>query len=206
MRPIQPPRGLAHPCLSNKMRPRASSESQQTTCGEKRMRMMKLALATGFALVIGSGSAYAITVKKRIEAPGLPAEVWGMAGGFCAIKTWHPAVAECAETKDGDVTFRMLTLKDGGKIKEKLTGTEDLAYTYEIVESPLPIKNYKSKLWLEVDDEPDRSVIYWQSDFDAAAGTSDDEAEKIIKGILGDGVKGIKAKALAAYDAREAAA
>ena len=63
-------------------------------------------------------------------------------------------------------TVRTLTLQDGGKIKEKLTGTEDLAYTYEIVEGPLPIKNYKSKIWLEVDDEPDRSVIYWQSDFD----------------------------------------
>ena len=75
-------------------------------------------------------------------------------------------MAKCEETKEGDVTFRTLTLKDGGKIKEKLTGTEDLAYTYEIVESPLPVKNYKSKLWLEVDDEPNRSVIYWQSDFD----------------------------------------
>ena len=169
------------------------------------MRIMKLALAVAVALVIGSGSAYAITVKKRIEAPGLPAEVWEMAGGFCAIKTWHPAVAECAETKDGDVTFRMLTLKDGGKIKEKLTGTEDLAYSYEIVESPLPIKDYKSKLWVEEDDEPDRIVIYWQSDFDAADGTSDEEAEKIIKGILGDGVKGIKKQALAAQDAKEGA-
>ncbi len=105
------------------------------------MRMMKLALATGFALLIGSGSAYAITVKKRIEAPGLPAEVWAVAGEtFCTIKEWHPAVAECAETKDGDVVFRTLTLKDGAKIKEKLTGTEDLSYSYEIVESPLPVK------------------------------------------------------------------
>jgi len=32
------------------------------------MRILKLALATGFALLIASGSAYAITVKKRIEA------------------------------------------------------------------------------------------------------------------------------------------
>jgi hypothetical protein len=161
--------------------------------------MMKLALATGLALVIGSGSAYAITVKKRIEAPGLPPEIWEVVGGFCAIKSWHPAVAECEETKEGDVTFRTLTLKDGGKIKEKLTGTEDLAYSYEIVESPLPVKNYKSKLWLEVDDEPDRSVIYWQSDFDAN-GASDDDAKKTITGILGDGVKGIKKTAIEAWD------
>lgn len=163
------------------------------------MHMMKLALITTTALFIGSASAHAITVKKRIEAPGLPPEVWAVAGGFCQIKDWHPAVASCEEAKEGDVTFRTLTLKDGGKIKEKLTGTEDLAYTYEIVESPLPVKNYKSKLWVEVDDEPDRTIIYWQSDFDAN-GASDEEAKKKIFGILGDGVKGIKKASIAAWD------
>ena len=163
------------------------------------MRIMKFALATVFALVIASGSAYAITVKKRIEAPGLPAEVWAVAGGFCQIKDWHPAVAECVEAKEGDVVFRTLTLKDGAKIKEKLTGKDDLSYSYEIVESPLPVKNYKSKLWVETDDEPDRTVIYWQSDFDAN-GKPDDEAKKIITGILGDGVKGIKKVSIAAWD------
>jgi hypothetical protein len=163
--------------------------------------MMKLALATGIAVVIGSGAAYAVTVKKRIEAPGLPPEVWVVAGEtFCTIKDWHPAVAACEETKDGDVTFRTLTLQDGGKIKEKLTGTEDLAYTYEIVEGPLPVTNYSSKLWVEEDDEPDRTVIYWQSEFEPAEGTSEDDAKKIITGILGDGVKGIKKNALAAWD------
>jgi hypothetical protein len=164
------------------------------------MRILKLALATGFALLIASGSAYAITVKKRIEAPGLPPEVWAVTGTtFCQIKDWHPAVASCEESKEGDVVFRTLTLKDGGKVKEKLTGKDDLSYTYEIVESPLPVKNYKSKLWVEVDDEPDRTIIYWQSDFDAN-GKPDDEAKKIVTGILGDGVKGIKKTAIAAWD------
>jgi hypothetical protein len=166
------------------------------------MRMMKLALVTGLAVVISSGAAHAITVKKRTEGPGLPPDIWAVVGEFCAIEKWHPAVAKCEESKEGDVTFRTLTLKDGGKIKEKLTGTEATAYTYEIVESPLPVKNYKSKLWLEVDDEPDRSVIYWQSDFDAADGKTDEEAQKILSGILKDGVKGIKAQAIAAYDAK----
>jgi hypothetical protein len=100
------------------------------------MRMMKLALATSAAIVIGATSAHAITVKKRTEAPGLPPEIWEIAGEFCAIKNWHPAVAECEETKEGDATFRTLTLKDGGKIKEKLTGSDDLSYSYVITGSP----------------------------------------------------------------------
>jgi Polyketide cyclase / dehydrase and lipid transport len=166
------------------------------------MRMMKLALATSAAIVIGATSAHAITVKKRIEAPGTPPEIWEVVGDFCAIKNWHPAVAECEETKEGDATFRTLTLKDGGKIKEKLTGTEDTSYSYVIAESPLPVKNYSSKLWIEEDDEPDRSAIYWQSEFEAADGTSDDDAKKLITGILGDGVKGIKKVAIETWDAK----
>jgi len=163
--------------------------------------MTNLVLATGVAFLIGTGSAYAITVKKRIEAPGTPADVWVVAGEtFCTIKNWHPAVAECEETKEGKDTFRTLTLKDGGKIKEKLTGTDDLSYSYEIVESPLPVKDYSSKLWVEEDDEEDRSVIFWQSEFEAAEGTSEEEAKKIIAGILGDGVKGIKKQAIKAWD------
>jgi hypothetical protein len=100
------------------------------------MRMMKLALIMMVASLLGSASASAVTVKKRIEAPGLPAQIWEHAGGFCAIKTWHPAVAECVEEKDGDAVFRTLTLKDGGKIREKLTGTEDHSYSYEDYREP----------------------------------------------------------------------
>jgi hypothetical protein len=169
------------------------------------MRMFKLALIALAALLLGSASAFAITVKKRTEAPGLPPEIWAIVGDFCAIKTWHPVVEDCVETKEGDVIFRTLSLKGGGTIKEKLTGKDDLSYSYEIVESPLPVKNYKSKLWLEVDDEPDRSVIYWQSDFDAN-GASDDDAKAKITDVLAAGVKGIKQQAIAAHDAKEAAA
>jgi hypothetical protein len=164
--------------------------------------MMKLALLATAALLLGSVSASAVTVKKRTEAPGLPPQIWEKVGDFCAIKSWHPVVADCVQEKEGDVTYRTLTLKDGGKIKEKLTGTEDLSYSYEIIESPLPVENYKAKLWLETDDEPDRSVIYWQADFDPK-GVSEDDAKKTIAEIFAAGVKGIKQQAIAAHDARE---
>ena len=166
------------------------------------MRMMKLALVASAALLLGSVSANAITVKKRIEAPGLPPAIWEFAGGFCTIKDWHPAVADCQETKEGDVTFRTLTLKDGGKIKEKLLDSDDASYSYEIVESPLPVKNYKAKFWVEPDDEANRTVIYWSADFDAN-GASDDDAKTKITDIFAAGLKGIKQTALAKSDATE---
>ncbi len=163
------------------------------------MRMIKLALAASLAVVFASGSAYALKVKKKAEVPGQPADVWVIASEtFCTIKSWHPAVAECEETLEEDVTFRTLTLPDVGKIKEKLTGTEDLSYSYEITESPLPVTNYSSKLWIEADDDSGGSVVYWESEFDAADGTSDEDAKNVIEGVLTDGVKGIADNAKAA--------
>lgn len=166
------------------------------------MRMFKLALIALAALFAFSAVAEAIEVKKRREAPGTPADVWAVVGGFCAVKNWHPAVAECEEITEGDDVFRILTLGDGGKIKERLTDKGETSYSYEIVESPLPVKNYKATLKVGEDDEPERIEIVWKSEFDAN-GVSDDEAKKIIAGIFEDGVKNIKKAALDLSDTKD---
>ncbi len=158
------------------------------------MRYVHFALAAA-VLMLGASPALALTVERHIEAPGLPPAVWEFAGGFCAIKDWHPLIADCQETKEGDVTFRTLTLKDGGKIKEKLLEFDDTSYSYEIVESPLPVKNYKAKLSVEDGNHENRTMVEWSADFEAN-GASDDEATKKIKDIFDGGLKGIKHKML----------
>jgi polyketide cyclase/dehydrase/lipid transport protein len=159
------------------------------------MRRVELAFLVLGILIINASPASAIEVKRRTEVPGDFRALWSAAGEFCAIKDWHPLVAGCKETKEGADTFRILTLKDGGKIKEKLTDQEGTSYSYEIVESPLPVKNYKAKFWVEPDDEPDRTAVYWEADFDAN-GASDDEARKKVFDVMVAGMKGIKQLAL----------
>jgi len=160
------------------------------------MRVMKLALAPLMALAVSNGAAYAIDVNKKIEAPGQMLVVWTIASEFCSIKDWHPVVADCKESREGSDTFRTITLKDGGAIKEKLTGSDETSYSYEIIESPLPVKNYSAKLWVEEDErDPRRTVIHWDATFDAN-GASDDEARKTISDIFTAGLKGIKQKAM----------
>jgi hypothetical protein len=157
------------------------------------MHTLKLTVAALAALFIGIGSASAVEAKKKIGAPAPLQTVWATIGEFCSIKDWHPAVADCQETKEGDVTFRTITLKDnGGTIKEKLTGSDDTSYSYEIVESPLPVENYQAKFWIEEDErQPERSVIHWEATFDPK-GATEEEAEKKIEDIFYAGLKNIK--------------
>jgi hypothetical protein len=162
------------------------------------MRVRKLALVAFVALVVSSGSAFALDVNKKIAAPGQMLVIWSMISEFCSIKDWHPAIADCKESKEGADTFRVLTLKDnGGTIKEKLTGSDDTSYSYEIIDpGPLPVKNYSAKLWVEPDErDPNRTVIHWDATFDAN-GKSDDEAKKVIGDIFLAGLKSIKQKAM----------
>ena len=102
------------------------------------------------ALVAGAGlaalcvsSASAVEVRQVAEVKAAPAVVWGKIGGWCAIKDWHPAVASCDDSKKG---VRVLTLKDGAKIVEKLLKAGKNSYTYAITDGPLPVKNYKATL------------------------------------------------------------
>ena len=159
------------------------------------MRVKNLIVVTFIFLAIGTASAQALEARRRSEVPGNPQTIWAFAGDFCSIKDWHPLVADCKETQEGNDTLRALTLKNGGTIKEKLTDKDDLSYSYEIVESPLPVKNCKAKFWVEPDDEPERTAVYWEAEFDAN-GASDDEATKKVLDILVAGMKGIKKVAL----------
>ena len=153
--------------------------------------MRTLLLITTIVLLFGNGSALGVEVDKKIEAPGAPAQIWELARDFCAIKAWHPLVADCKQTNEGDTVLRTLTAKNGATIKEKLVESDDRSYSYEIIESPLPVKNYHAKLWVDQSDRPNRTVIHWDAEFDAN-GASDDEAKKKINDILAAGLKGIK--------------
>ncbi len=156
---------------------------------------MHMALIAGLIILTSGASAPAMEVTKRIQAPGEITAVWKIAGAFCSIRDWHPAVKQCEQVTEGDDTFRILTLQDGGKIKEKLTDSSDESYNYEIVESPLPVKDYKATLSVEPGRNEGFTMVVWTAEFEPA-GASEQDARKTISGIFGDGLKGIKQKAL----------
>lgn len=100
--------------------------------------------------------------------------------------------------EEGGDTYRILTLGDGGKIKEKLTEKGDTSYSYEIIESPLPVQNYAATLSVTEDDGDDIAEVEWTAEFDPADGVEEAKAVEVITGIFNDGVAGIGKKAEAA--------
>ena len=162
-----------------------------------------LMLGTG-ALIIGAGTASAASLvsakKLEINVDETKTEeerraLWAKVGDWCAIQEWHPAIASCEESKEGEHTFRTLTLQDGGKIKEKLVDTGTTSYRYEIIESPLPVKNYEAQFSVTPDDDDlDEINVGWSATYDPADGIDAKEARKVIDGIFKDGIDSIEAK------------
>ncbi len=167
-----------------------------------RLPITLLLLSAALVPFAGGANAASLTSGKKLEVRVDEAKVedekkalWGQFGGWCAIAEWHPAVKTCEESKEGDTEYRTLTLQDGGKIKEKLLEKSGASYRYEIIESPLPVKNYEAQFTVTPDDDDlDEVNIVWAATYDAADGKEDADARKTIDGIFKDGIESIKGK------------
>lgn len=169
------------------------------------MRFVQSIAVAGAIALAGSvaagtiANAASIAVGKKLELKVDPkkmneeqARLWKQFGGWCALKDWHPAVASCEESTEDGAKVRVLTLKDGGKIKEKLLDEKPNFYRYEILESPLPVKNYQAQFALTPDDDDEDEINFaWSATFDAN-GKTNKEAHDVIDGIFKAGLDNIK--------------
>lgn len=161
--------------------------------------VLAFVLSTAALSIGGNAWSASLSSSQKVEVKVDPAKIdedakilWERFGGFCQIAEWHPVVLSCTEGREGDAVYRTLSLKDGGKIKEKLLSSGPLNYHYAIVESPLPVKNYESEF--SVSPNKDEVDVVWSSTYDAADGRSDQEARSAIEGVYKDGIVSIKGK------------
>ncbi len=104
-------------------------------------------LASGYALA----AAPPLRVVKTIHIDASAGKVWKLVQDFNGLNTWHPAVAadEILEGTNNTVgAVRLLTLKGGGTIREKLLAFNPTAraYKYAILEGVLPVSSYTSTM------------------------------------------------------------
>jgi hypothetical protein len=157
--------------------------------------MKNLTIGCGLALaVLCAEPALATKNSNRVEGKGTVEQAWKLIGDFCGIKNWHPVITGCEISEKDGVKIRTLTTKDGSKFVEKLVkwDDKDTSYTYEILESPLPVEKYVSILKVEPDDEPGKVAITWSSTFEPK-GASEAVARKAVADIYLAGLLALKA-------------
>jgi len=152
--------------------------------------LVRTAAAAGLALAM-AGGASAAEVSKDVEVKGTPTQVWEKIGGWCSISNWHPAIATCETSKEGDAAVRKLTTKDGAKITEKQTAADATSYGYTMTDTPLPVTNYNATMGVAPSDEEGKTKVTWTATFDPK-GASEDDAKKSVEGIFESGLQAIK--------------
>ena len=131
--------------------------------------------------------------KDRIERwadfPGVdPQAIWDVVGKFALIHEWHPAAEACEAVSLGGEPHRHVTVKGGGMILEKLLSNDDMTQRYEIVESPLPVEDYRATLTVFAREGGTR--VFWSSSFTP----TDESADSIVAGIYEGGLEALQAR------------
>ena len=128
-----------------------------------------------------------VYVSTVIAAPA--AEVWRVVRDFNGLPNWAPFVAESrieqGAKADQIGCIRNFTLKDGGRIRERLLALSDydLSCTYTILESPMGVSDYIATLALTPVTDGNATFASWQADFDCPP-----EREAALVQQIGQGV------------------
>jgi len=172
--------------------------------------MFKAAILTlGALILVGAAQAHGpsrqkVTKSVVINAPA--AKVWQLIADFCAIKDWHPGIAQCS-AEGGNEAGAKRTLRlgaaDGPTIVEELQlyDAATMTYKYRILQTDnavLPVTTYSA--FLSVKDNGDAtSTAEWRSGFYRAfpnnnppAELSDEAAVKAVTGAYEAGLANLK--------------
>jgi hypothetical protein len=129
-----------------------------------------------------------VYTSSVLNAPA--AQVWGIVRDFNGLPNWTPFVAESRIEQnwpsDRIGCIRNFTLKDGGKIRERLLALSDYDFscTYSILESPMGVENYVAVLKLIPVTDGDRTFGEWSAEFDCAPGRERELVEHIGRNVF----------------------
>lgn len=141
-------------------------------------------------------------VEETVTIKAPPAKVWALVGNFDGWNKWHPAIqASKAEAKGAD-KFRVLTLKGGGTLRERLKEKDEagMRLKYEIVEGVLPVSDYYSVITVSPGSSTNESTVKWMGRFyrkyklnpPIPPGQDDESAIKAVQGVYQPGLANLK--------------
>lgn len=158
-------------------------------------------LATTSAIAKGPQQ---LEVEEYVNINAAPEAVWDKIRNFGGLDQWHPAVAkvEVVEGENNKVgAIRVLTLKDGGTVRERLLKYSDREreMKYSIVEGVLPVSSYVSEIEVKRGKTPGTSVVEWEGKFkrkdgsdNPKTGEDDKAALDTMRGVYKSGLEHLK--------------
>lgn len=167
----------------------------------KRFVVALLGLLLSFAAAAENRSL--LVVSEVIQIKAEPAKVWNFVKRFDGLKDWHPAfaVSDIVSGRDGQIgAVRALTIKDGPTFTEELLALNEgaMAFTYSVIESPLPIDRYLSSMSVKSDGSGG-SIVTWVGQFsrknprnNPPEAESDAAAVGLITGAYQAGLQNLK--------------
>ena len=153
-----------------------------------------LLVSTSFNVFAEVAKALSAHEEVTINAPA--SKVWSTVSNFNDLGAWHPAVKSTeivlgVNNKVGAV--RLLTLQDGGTIKEKLLAykAKGKTFKYSILEGVLPVSDYVSSVTVKADGK-EKSVVVWEGSFKHKDGSDDETAVKTMTSVYRGGLDKLK--------------
>ncbi|MGH6934179.1 MAG: SRPBCC family protein [Dongiaceae bacterium] len=125
----------------------------------------------------------------------VPAQaVWNMIGGINELARWHPAVVRSEESREDDATIRRLILMDGGMVTARLERHDEheRSYSYTIIETPLPVAEYRAHLRVRESDDGNSCTVDWSSEFEPTEDAPESEAVRAIRGVYEAGFENLR--------------
>lgn len=131
-------------------------------------------------------------ISVRKELPHATDVVWTALRSFGGVEAWIPMIAASEVDGEGAGATRVCTTGDGGRLVERLDELDDDAkrLTYRIVDSPLPVQNYRSSM--SVLPSGAGALVVWNATFDVA-GAEPAEVEAMMRDVYASGLDGLDA-------------
>ena len=125
-------------------------------------------------------------IQRWVSLPRSTEDVWAEIGGFGGLADWHPGVASTEVVEIDGLVHRHLTLSDGGRLLERLIETGPHHYTYEIIDSPLPLTDHRATLSCVA--EAGGCHVFWSAMFEP----TDVSTDEIVCGFYEEGLRALR--------------
>lgn len=125
--------------------------------------------------------------------------VWSFVRDFANLDEWLPSIETCeiqGDTPAGQVgAVRRLTSQGGASVfHERLVAFDDAGrrYAYEFVDSPLPVRGYRSEIRVAPVTDSGHAFVEWWGDFDADEQDLEPMSKFFTETVYGSGLENLR--------------